>query len=213
MREDAAVDVKPEGRRERSKADKRRRIVAAAATLFAEKGFSGVTTQEIAEAADVGTGTVFRYVSSKAELLMLVMNDELVRGATEGLDLAAHGASPTDAILAVLTPLARAGFGHPENAVVYQRETLFGADGPHRAEAVEHVARLEGAIEEILRLYAASRPTRTDVDLADVAHAVYSTMYVDIVRVGVGRAPADALATRLRRSVDLLVHGLLDAPG
>jgi len=48
--------------------------VAAAAELFAEHGVDEVTTQQIADRADVGAGTLFLYAKHKAELLLLVQN-------------------------------------------------------------------------------------------------------------------------------------------
>ena len=67
----------PIGRRERAKQEKRKRIVAAARALFAEKGFDATTTQEVAERADVGAGTVFRYAKVKDDLLILVFREEM----------------------------------------------------------------------------------------------------------------------------------------
>ncbi|WP_431979927.1 TetR/AcrR family transcriptional regulator [Streptomyces qinglanensis] len=200
-----APAARPAGRRERNKQDKLRRIVAAATELFTAHGYSAVATQQIADAADVGAGTLFRYAGSKAGLLMLVMNEQLRLGAERGVALARSGAAPTDAILALVTPLVEAGSRHPENTAVYQRETLFGT-GPERETAAAHVARIESAIEEILRVSAASRPAPR---LGRTAYAVYSTMYMDIVRVCMGRAPADDLTARLRGSIDHLLDALL----
>lgn len=60
-------------RRERNKRDKLERIVAAAAKVFASpRGFAGATTQEIAQLADVGSGTLFSYISAKEDLLIMV---------------------------------------------------------------------------------------------------------------------------------------------
>ncbi|WKE67551.1 TetR/AcrR family transcriptional regulator [Streptomyces sp. WP-1] len=196
---------RPFGRRERNKQDKLHRILEAATELFTEQGYSAVTTQEIAEAADVGIGTLFRHAGSKAGLLMLVMNEQLRLGVERGITLARSGAEPTDAILALVTPLVDASSRHPENTAVYQRETLFGT-GPERETAAAQVARIESAIEEILRGRTAFRLAR---DLDRTAHAVYATMYMDIVRVCMARAPADDLTTRLRRSIDHLLDALL----
>jgi len=62
------------GRRERNKQEKLERITAAARELFAEHGVDDVTTQQIADRADVGSGTLFLYAKTKAELLLLVQN-------------------------------------------------------------------------------------------------------------------------------------------
>ena len=49
--------------------DKRRRLLDAAVRLFAEKGFHGVSVPEVAEAAGVGTGTLYHYFENKQELV------------------------------------------------------------------------------------------------------------------------------------------------
>lgn len=71
------TDLKP--RRDRNMDAKRARICGAAATLLAEHGYAGVTTQAVSDAADVAAGTLFRYAATKADLLLMVYNDELDR--------------------------------------------------------------------------------------------------------------------------------------
>jgi len=66
------------GRRERNKLQKRARIVAAARELFRRQGFADTTTQQIADAADIGTGTLFLYARSKEDLLVMVFSDEML---------------------------------------------------------------------------------------------------------------------------------------
>jgi AcrR family transcriptional regulator len=199
------------GLRERKKHDKFDRIVEAATQLFAEHGYSRVTTQQIAEVAQVGTGTLFRYVGSKAELLVMVMNERLRLGTEQGITLAREGASPNDAILAMLAPLAAESLAHPENTIVYQRETLFGS-GPHRDLAAERVSRIEDAIHTVLQLHADHQDRPRTPDLADVAHVIYATVYMDLVRVGVGRANLADLPERIRHSISFLVEHLVTTP-
>ena len=69
------------GRRERNKQEKLARIVSAARELFRDRGFAETTTQQIAEAADIGTGTLFLYARSKEDLLVLVFRDEMIETA------------------------------------------------------------------------------------------------------------------------------------
>jgi AcrR family transcriptional regulator len=66
------------GRREQNKLEKRGRIIAAARALFTHKGFEATTSQEIADAAAVGAGTVFTYAKTKDDLLILVFHDEMM---------------------------------------------------------------------------------------------------------------------------------------
>jgi AcrR family transcriptional regulator len=55
-----------------ARTDKRLRLVEAACTVFAEKGYASTRVAEIAERAGVGKGTVYEYFSSKEELLFAV---------------------------------------------------------------------------------------------------------------------------------------------
>ena len=75
----------PIGRRERAKQDKRERIMAAARELLAQHGGSGVTTQQIADRADVAIGTLYLYASTKAELLIMVQNENFAAAIDEGV--------------------------------------------------------------------------------------------------------------------------------
>ncbi|WP_308471329.1 helix-turn-helix domain-containing protein [Pseudoclavibacter sp. AY1F1] len=65
---------RPVGRRGRAKQDKHERIMRAAKALFTHHGISGVTTQQVADEADVAIGTLFLYAATKAELLIMVQN-------------------------------------------------------------------------------------------------------------------------------------------
>ena len=64
------------GRREWNKQQKRDRIVAAARALFYEQGYKKTTTQQIARAAHVASGTLFLYAKAKEDLLLLVFYEE-----------------------------------------------------------------------------------------------------------------------------------------
>lgn len=58
--------------RERNKQEKWSRIQQAAWQLFQQKGYEATTTREVAELAEVGTGTLFLYVKDKEELLLAI---------------------------------------------------------------------------------------------------------------------------------------------
>jgi len=58
----------PTDLRERKKARTRAHIAHTAMTLFADRGFDAVTVAEVAESADVGVSTVFKYFPTKEDL-------------------------------------------------------------------------------------------------------------------------------------------------
>lgn len=81
--------------------DKRRIILDAALIAFAERGYHGTAVPEVAEAAGVGTGTLYRYFASKEALVNEVYRDAkqklrlaLLSGVPE-LDLAKDGVAET----------------------------------------------------------------------------------------------------------------------
>lgn len=51
-----------------------RRIFEAAVQVFSQKGYDAATTKDIAEAADVAEGTIFRYFKTKRHLLHRILH-------------------------------------------------------------------------------------------------------------------------------------------
>lgn len=124
------------GRRTRNMQDKQQRIFAAASSLFDAHGFEPVTVAQIAEAADVAAGTLFRYASSKAELLLMVYNDQFRQAIETGMRNAADIDDPSAAVFAMVAPVITEAARQPDNATAYQRELLFGSPTERfRAEA------------------------------------------------------------------------------
>ena len=163
------------GRRERNKQLKLDRITTAASELFASRGVDDVTTQEIADAADVGAGTLFLYARNKGELLLLVQNshyeDALLRGRDRSL--AARGVA--DAVMAIIAEIVECNRIHVGNGRAYLKEMAFGdSDEPHHAAALQLSAQTEKAVAEAIeRELPASAP-----QAATLAHIVTAIMFV-----------------------------------
>lgn len=69
--------TKTDDRRSRRREQTRARLIDAARTLMAERGFNEVGIAEITEAADLGTGTFYNYFSSREQLQAAVAEDSM----------------------------------------------------------------------------------------------------------------------------------------
>lgn len=223
------------GRRERAKAEKRARILAAARALFEERGFERTSMSEVARAADVAEGTVFQYAATKVELLMMVV--DALWGAhehattTPPLSASAAPAAPgtataggetADRIVELISPLVTAMRRWPELATWVAREILFGADMPHRRRVLDHVDRLEEQIAARLQdgrgdasdAIGAARDGATGTAdeepgaaAAAGARLIVAGVLAELNRSRQRRIDGEDIDEALRRLVDLVVAG------
>jgi AcrR family transcriptional regulator len=186
----------PVGRRERNKQAKLERITAAARELFAEHGVDDVTTQQIAEKADIGTGTLFLYAKTKGELLLLVQNSGYVDALEEGKAAAQSIPDALDAVMAIIRPIVECNRIQIDNGRTYLRELVFGdPEEPHHRDALALTVQTEEAIAAVLR-----RDGRVDSDdAAALAHIVSAIMFISM-----------AATINIARSVDDLLREISD---
>lgn len=186
----------PVGRRERNKQAKLERITAAARELFAEHGVDDVTTQQIAEKADIGTGTLFLYAKTKGELLLLVQNSGYVDALEEGKAAAERIPEPLDAVMAIIRPVVECNRIQVDNGRTYLRELVFGdPEEPHHRDALALTIQTEEAIAAVLR-----RDDRVGAaDAATLAHIVSAIMFLSM-----------AATANISRSVDDILREISD---
>ncbi|KXF54864.1 TetR family transcriptional regulator [Rhodococcus sp. SC4] len=140
------------GRRERNKQQKLDRITAAARELFAEHGVDEVTTQQIADKADIGTGTLFLYAKTKSELLLLVQNSSYADALTRGRAAAESATDVLDAVIAIVRPVVECNRTQIENGRTYMREIVFGdPEEPHHRDALALTVQTEETIAAVLQ--------------------------------------------------------------
>src|SRR5215469_10275127 len=65
------------GKRDENKEKTKQAILAAALALFAEKGFYNTTTKAISRKAGIAEGTLFNYFSTKEDLALYFLEQEL----------------------------------------------------------------------------------------------------------------------------------------
>lgn len=65
------------GLRERQRADRHRRILEAAATLFRQSSYEGAKIEAIAAEAEVSVGTIYNYYRNKGDILVAIVSMEV----------------------------------------------------------------------------------------------------------------------------------------
>lgn len=193
----------PMRRRERAKQEKRERIMAAAQALFAEHGVSGVTTQQIADRADIAIGTLFRYASTKAELLIMVQNQKFATAIDDGLAAAATaGQGPLEEVLALFRPVVACVREHVENGRTYLHELVFGDPAePYRKQGLTLAGRLEDGITTLL-----ARDARVDTgEAATVARVITAIMHISTTATAYLHRSEQEVLTDIREQVQAVL--------
>ena len=198
-----ALATPPVGRRERNKQAKLERITAAARELFAEHGVDEVTTQQIAEKADIGTGTLFLYARTKGELLLLVQNSGYIDALEEGRAAAQSIPDALDAVMAIIRPIVECNRIQVDNGRTYLRELVFGdAEEPHHRDALALTVQTEEAIASVMR-----RDDRIGSDdAATLARVVSATMFIGMASPANVARTVDDILQEIRDQVRVLLR-------
>ncbi|MEU6821408.1 TetR family transcriptional regulator [Streptomyces atriruber] len=123
---------------------RRRRILHASAQLASRGGFDAVQMREVAEAAGVALGTLYRYFPSKVHLLVATMQDQLQHMHTTIRKRPPAGETPAERVAETLMRAFRALQREPHLADAMVRALTF-ADRSVSPE-VDTVSRLTTAI-------------------------------------------------------------------
>ncbi|MCV7396874.1 TetR family transcriptional regulator [Mycobacterium paraseoulense] len=91
---------------ERKRTAMRQRIAAAAAQLVADRGLAGTTVERIADAADIGRATFFRYFNSKEDAVAEGMTVHWLNRITTALAAQPERLSATNAVIGAFAELA-----------------------------------------------------------------------------------------------------------
>lgn len=196
------------GRRERNKQEKLDRILAAARDLFAAKGFGETTTQEIAERADIGTGTLFLYAKTKEDLLIMVFKDEMIETSQTAFRRVSPNTPLIDQLMQVFSsmiayhnrdlPLARA---------LIREITILTA--PERREDVRSLMRIiYGGIGDLIVRAREKEKLRSDIDIMLIGESFFGIYYLGLLAWLSGQVTKQVFVKRLRLKFILAIDGL-----
>lgn len=191
---------------ERNKREKQERIVRAARRLFGRKGFERTTTREIAEAADIGAGTLFLYAGTKEDLLVMIFRGEVGR-ALDG----AFATLPALPLLDQVMHVFDAIISHHERNFALAR--LFVKELPFvntRRHGIDEFMRgLYGRMAELAERAKRAGELRADVPARLLMENLFGLFFQSIqLWLGGGRMSTARCRAQLREKLDLQLSGL-----
>lgn len=200
------------GLRERQKAGRRRDILAAASQLFAKQGFADTAVEAIAAKAEVGTGTVYNYFSSKGDLLMalVALDGEQVRARGKRY-IAGVGNDAATALYGLLAIYIDHSLVHLtkelwRNAMA---TALTQADSPFGLGYFENDRLLAEQVAELVAALQAAGRLRPEIDAAQAGSALFIIVNGLFMQfVAQEKMPKTLLLARLRAQVEIFVAGL-----
>ena len=142
-----AADL-PKSLAERRRTATRQRIAAAAAQLVATVGLAGATVDRIADTADIGRATFFRYFNSKEDAVADGMNAHWLDRITTALAAQPEGLTATEAVVGAFHELA-GGFAEIEDQM-RELATLTRSSETLNAWTLHIYVRYESAIAALI---------------------------------------------------------------
>ncbi|WP_378296592.1 TetR family transcriptional regulator [Actinomadura sediminis] len=140
--------------------DRRQRILRAAMRIGGEKPLERVQMHEVAKAAGVAIGTLYRYFPSKVHLFTAVMAAQVDRFG-EGVGPPPPGVDPEDAVADLLVAASRTLMAQP----LLSASMLHAANSANVATVID-TAKIDTTFQEIVLLATGIEvPTAQDVRL------------------------------------------------
>lgn len=174
--------------RDRAKADRQASLLRAAARLFAERGFSGVSLEELGSAVGVSGPAVYRHFANKQALLGAILVGVSRRLLDGGRDVVAGGGDPRATLDALVRFHAEFAIADADVIRVQDRDLASLAD-PDRHQ----VRRLQREYVDVwMGVLGELHPSRSASDLRVRAHACFGLINSTPHSVrGAHGAPAD----------------------
>ena len=153
----------------------RQRIAASAARLVAETGLAAATVDRIADTAEVGRATFFRYFNTKEDAVAEGMNEQWLGRITVALTAQPADMSATEAVVAAFVDLGR-GFADIEDQV-RELATLTRSAPALEAWTLHIYLRYEATIAELIA------PRMADLTAHDPRPRLLGALAMATVRV------------------------------
>lgn len=201
QRGDDAFAPQAMGRRERNKLAKQARILSAARELFRTNGFAETTTAQIAEAADIGTGTLFLYVRSKEDLLVQVFKDEMIETTRNLFSRLPEGASPLTQMMTIFKGM----YVYHGQDIEVSKVLLREVNIPSSSERTADIDQLLDVVLEGLTVISSNSAGIARENPKLTARSAFAIYYYSLISWISGAQERDESVELLRLQLELLL--------
>ena len=200
--------MKLKGVRERSKIERRDKILSAARMLFTEFGYEAATMNQIAALAGLGKGTVFNYVTDKRDIIFLIFQEDMNRLVEDALAVASTKKGYTEKIISIAELHYRLYARNPKLSRILLNETLTHSEGLH----LDEFLKLRGRLIKGMALIVAEGQKAGEITTGENAEFIarqtffcFSSSVRDWLMSG--HPEWRSGLRQFKRSLTLLVHG------
>jgi AcrR family transcriptional regulator len=204
LRGQVQIPGKNSDRRQRRSAETRERLFRAALRLFADKGFTETTVEDITNAADVGKGTFFNYFPSK-EHLLIAFSDMQLSKLEDTINQMREKPQPMRSFFRSMTLRMTE---EPAKAPDVVRAILQAnlSSSSVRSVMRERNMRAEALLTQLVQIGQQRREFRDDLPALELAQVFRQTIFGTLLMWSVyGDA---SLAERIERAMEILWMGM-----
>src|SRR5271168_650009 len=163
------------GRRERRTAETRERLFRAALDLFARKGFTETTVEDITESADVGKGTFFNYFPSKDHILLAFGEMQLAKLESAIAEARRSGEPMPQFLRSLGVRMTQEPIRHP--GIIRTLLQAYLSTTPVRAAMLNLQKRVHALHTEIVLIGQERGEIRKDLPASEIAHVFRQTIF------------------------------------
>jgi AcrR family transcriptional regulator len=194
-------------RRARKKAAVRSKIIATGIELFSKQGIANVTVEQIAEAADIGKGTIYNYFDTKEDVVVAFMVDLERKVQAQIPRIAASKRSLAE----ILTEFVQFQFRQKTRYHQFVRVFLaqmFGATEQFTPYIVEMQKVIDPPLEALFLELQRRRMLRRDINIAELI-AAFKTIHLGLTCVWAIEDPPFKGASRIvKLQMEIFSRGL-----
>ena len=193
-------------RRQAAKVRTRQKVLEAARTLFAERGYEPATIRDIAKGAGMSTGAVFANFQDKAELFEAVLSEDMEKLAGT---LKAAAAAETTLRARLMAALTAGYHGSLDQLPLVQAVVARSWFQPVAAEMRTRAAikALVMVVSDALQAGVREGELRQDVDLRLLSDLIYETWLSNFRRAAYDGWTLPQLTTQISKQLDVILAG------